>query len=104
MHDDAINRFVLLILLQAKNDHASEVVIDASVDSKAAIKYEVDGTWYEIAQPPSSILPSVSAELRRLAGITQEKREGVIETDYSGDHLRWKVVNDVESRFTLAPA
>src|SRR5260370_24712638 len=57
MNHDPIKRFTLLVLCQAQQDRATELVVAPTDSERAAIRYKVDGTWYDMAPPPSHILP-----------------------------------------------
>jgi type II secretory ATPase GspE/PulE/Tfp pilus assembly ATPase PilB-like protein len=104
MEDDPINRFVLLVLFQAQQDRATELIFaPASVDS-APIRYKVDGTWYDLSPPPASILPDVMNELGRLAKLTNGAKEGEICATFSNARLRWRItVSGAEAGFLLTP-
>jgi len=89
MNDDPIKKFVLLVLFQAQQDHATELVISSAIGESAPIKYKVDGAWYDMSPPPSHILPDVVAELGRMASLSEGLNKGLIDTDFSGVRLRW---------------
>jgi type II secretory ATPase GspE/PulE/Tfp pilus assembly ATPase PilB-like protein len=89
MNDDPIKRFVLLVLFQAQQDHATELVISSAIGESAPVKYKVDGTWYDMSAPPPHILPDVVAELGRMARLSEGVNKGLIDTDFSGVRLRW---------------
>jgi hypothetical protein len=82
-----------LVLFQAQQDHASEMVIAPFEREGVAIKYKVRDTWYDMSPPPSHILPGVLDELRRLAAFTDGPfpKVGTIDVAFSGVRLRWKV-------------
>jgi hypothetical protein len=104
---DAIKRFTLLVLLQAQEDHASELVINGSPEFSSSIKYKVRETWYELSPPPPHIIPGVITELGRLAGLRGEAfpAEGTIDVQLSGTHFRWKIqLSNKNARcFRMAP-
>jgi hypothetical protein len=104
MNDDPIQRFVLLVLFQTQDDGATELVISSEIGESAPIRYKVDGTWYDISQPPSHILPGVVAELGRMAKLSDEVNTGLIDTTFSGVRLRWTVTAEsAGSVFLLKP-
>ena len=92
MSDDAIMRFTRLVLFQAQQDHAQELVVASSAVGGSPIKYKVSGTWHDFSPPPSEIMPEVVAELARLAEATEGRfpKEGSIDEAFSGIRLRWK--------------
>ena len=61
MREDPIKRFTLLVLLQAQQDHATELVV-APATMTAPIGYKVEGTWYDMSPPPADMLPGIVAE------------------------------------------
>jgi type II secretory ATPase GspE/PulE/Tfp pilus assembly ATPase PilB-like protein len=98
-----ITRFVLLILFQAQQDGATEITFTRASDPPA-IRYKVDGAWYEFATPPLQVAADAMIELRRLANLTEGATKSIIDTSYSGTTLRWNVaVADVEDTFVLTP-
>jgi hypothetical protein len=90
---DAIKRFTLLVLLQAQEDRASELIISSSSSSSLPIKYKVEEDWYSLSPPPPHIVPKVLSELARLAGLRGEvlPAKASIDVPFSGTHLRWKI-------------
>jgi type II secretory ATPase GspE/PulE/Tfp pilus assembly ATPase PilB-like protein len=104
MSEDPIKRFVLLVLFQAQQDRATELVIALAIAEASPIKYKVDGAWYEISKPPSHILPDVMIELARFAKLTNGATEGEICTTFSGVRLKWRIrVAGGEGGFVLMP-
>jgi type II secretory ATPase GspE/PulE/Tfp pilus assembly ATPase PilB-like protein len=104
MSEDPIKRFVLLVLFQAQQDRATELLIAPTSGGMAPIKYKVDGTWYDLSQPPSHIFPDVMTELERLANLSKGAKEGEIDTAFSGVRLRWRImVADGNRGFVLTP-
>ena len=93
MDDERIKRFTLMVLFQAQQDRATELVIAPAIHDHAPISYKVEGTWYDMSSPPAQILPDVVAELGRLAAFTDRPfpKEGLIDLAYSGVRLRWVV-------------
>ena len=93
MSEDPIQRFIRLVLFQAQQDHATELVIAPAASEGSPVKYKVDGTWYYLSPPPEHILPGIVAELGRLAAFTRGPfpKEGLIDVPYSGVRLRWTI-------------
>jgi hypothetical protein len=93
MSDDPIKRYALLVLFQAQQDHATELVIGAGECDGPPIKYKVDDIWYDMSQPPAEILAAVVEEVQRLAALADGAfpREGAVDVAFSGVRLAWKV-------------
>lgn len=93
MTDDAIQRFVRLMLFQAQQDHAAELVVAPTTRERSPIRYKVEDTWYDVSPPPADILPAVVAELGRLAAFTRRPfpKEGLIDVAFGSLHLRWVI-------------
>src|SRR5689334_22557899 len=92
MSDDPIKRFTLLMLFQAQQDRATELMIGpAGGPGRAPIRYKVGGTWHDWSPPPEHILPGVVAELGRLAALTDGPfpRQGLIDMPLGALRLRW---------------
>jgi type II secretory ATPase GspE/PulE/Tfp pilus assembly ATPase PilB-like protein len=93
MSEEPIQRFTLLVLFQAQQDHATELTIAAAAAGPSPIRYKVGGTWYDMSAPPAHIMPAVVAELGRMATFTKRPfpKEGLIDVPYSGVRLRWRI-------------
>jgi hypothetical protein len=103
---DPIKRFTLLVLLQAQEDRASELIIDCLPEITPRIRYKVLGTWYELSPPPLHIMPGVLREIANMAGLQGEAfpAEGTIDVPLSGTHLRWKVqLSNTDARCVPIP-
>jgi type II secretory ATPase GspE/PulE/Tfp pilus assembly ATPase PilB-like protein len=104
MDEDPIKQFVRLVLFQAQQDRATELVIDAASGDKPPIKYKVDGTWYDMSPPPSHILPDVMIELGRLGSLAKGAKQGEICTAFSGVRLKWRItVAGADGGYVLTP-
>lgn len=90
---DTIKRFILLVMLQAQADHASELVISSSSSAGPQLRYKVAETWYDVSPPPPHIIPQALTELASLAGLRDAAlpAEGTIDVPLSGIHLRWRI-------------
>src|SRR6266850_6009527 len=93
MSDDPIKRFTLLVLFQAWQDNATELVVGSSAGLGAQIRYRVEGSLYEMSPPPAHIIPEVIAELGRLAGLADAAfpKQGTIDVALSAGHSKWKI-------------
>jgi type II secretory ATPase GspE/PulE/Tfp pilus assembly ATPase PilB-like protein len=97
-------QFTLLVLFQAQQDRATELVIVPTTGG--GIRYKVDGTWRDFSPPPAHILPGVVAELGRLAGLPEDAfpQQGIIDMAFSGVRLRWRLqMQSAEAECVLTP-
>jgi|SRR6185369_14417281 len=93
-HDDAVRRFIYLVLLQAQQDGATELSIGvASEGGVTPMRYKVEGTWFDLPPFPSHIRPAVVAELAQMAKFPagQFPAEGVLDERCGDVRLRWIV-------------
>jgi type II secretory ATPase GspE/PulE/Tfp pilus assembly ATPase PilB-like protein len=90
---DTVKRFILLLLLQAQADHASELIISSSSSAGAELKYKVGDTWHDVSPPPPHIIPQALTELASMAGLRGEAlpAEGTIDVPLSGTRLCWRI-------------
>ncbi len=102
MNEEPIKRFVRLVLFQAQQDRATELVIAPASGETTPIKYKVDDKWYDMAPPPADILPRTMAELERLANLAEGAKEGVIDLAFSGVRLKWNLTL-LDGRYVLTP-
>jgi hypothetical protein len=91
MSDDIIKRTTKLILFQAQQDHATEVVVRSSPGTGAAVRYKVADTWHDWTGPASELAPAIIGEIEELADFTKRPcpKEGLIDVPYSGVRLLW---------------
>lgn len=93
-HESAVRRFIHLVLFQAQQDGATELVIGAAPASgDTPIRYKVEDTWYDMSPFPSHIRPDVIAEFARMAKfpVGQFPSEGVLDVRFGDVQLRWIV-------------
>ncbi len=90
---DPVTRFVLLVLWQAHQDGATDLILGVPHpdDTGTPFRYRVDGTWYDMSPFPSHIRPSIVAELERMAGLSDGIRKGVLDCTVGGVRMRWSV-------------
>lgn len=94
-HDSVVRRFIHLVLLQAQQDHATELVIGpAPTSGETPIRYKFEDKWYDLSRFPSHIRRDVLAELARMAKfpVGQLPNEGVLDETFGNIRLRWVVV------------
>ena len=66
--ESSVRGFIHLLLFQAQQDQATELVIGlASPSQGVSIRYKVENAWYEMSPFPVHIRPDVVAELVRMA-------------------------------------
>jgi hypothetical protein len=91
---DPIRSFILLVLMDAQQEHAAEVIIGVAGEygADAPISYKVGDTWRESAFP-SDIRSSVIAELQRMAGLraSQFPSEGGFSVRLETKRLKWRL-------------
>ena len=93
IQNDAIRRFIHLLLFQAQQDAATELVIGVTPEGKdTPIRYKAEGVCYDMSFP-SHIRVGVVAELARLAKLPvgQFPSQGVLDVALKGVHLKWTV-------------
>lgn len=93
MSDDVIERTTKLILFQAQQDHATELVVRRSPGAGAAVRCKVGDTWHDWTSPTSELAPAIIGEIGRLAAFAKRPcpKEGLIDVPYSGIRLLWVV-------------
>jgi hypothetical protein len=91
--DPAISRFIWLVLFQAHQDRATELVIAPADGGGTTIRYKVNDTWYDMSPFPSHIRPGVVNELERMAHLLDGPfpKEGVIAVAVARMQLKWTV-------------
>jgi type II secretory ATPase GspE/PulE/Tfp pilus assembly ATPase PilB-like protein len=93
-HDSAVRRFIHLVLLQAQQDHATELIIGAtSASGDTPIRYRVEDIWYDLSPFPSHIRPDVISELVRMAKFHAGRipGNGVLDERFDDVRLLWIV-------------
>jgi hypothetical protein len=90
----SIRQFILLILFQAHQDRATELIIGvASPDGLTLLRYKTKDVWQDLGPFPSHIRPDVISELLLMAGFPKgvSSGEGILEEKFGGLRERWKV-------------
>jgi hypothetical protein len=93
IEEHTVHRFVLLLLFQAEQDYATELVIGPATDKGTPIRCKIEGTWCEMHPFPSRIRPAVVAELGRMAGLAEGlfPKEGLMSEAFGSVLLQWRV-------------
>lgn len=93
MSDNAIKRTTKLILFQAQQDHATELVVRSCPGTGAAVRSKVAGNWHDWKGPGPQLAAAIIEEIGRLAAFTKRPcpKEGLIDVLYSGVRLLWVV-------------
>jgi hypothetical protein len=92
--DDAFRRFIYLILFQAQQDGATELIIGVAPPSGGTpIKYKIRDDWHDMQPFPSHIRPAVVSELARMAKLAtgQFPSTGVLDITCGTSRLLWSV-------------
>ena len=90
-----IRRFINLVLMQAEQDCATELVIGVAPEGAEGtpIKYKVNGCWYDMSPFPSDIRARVVSEFGRMAGLRKGHfpQDGVLSVPLSQTSIMWRV-------------
>ena len=90
-----IRRFITLVLMQAQEDRATELVVGVAPEDGEGtpIKYKVEGSWYDMSPFPSDIRARVVGELGRMAGLRKRQfpQDGVLSVPLTETRLMWTV-------------
>ncbi len=90
-----IRRFINLVLMQADQDCATELIIGAAPGGGEGtpIRYKVEGCWYDVSPFPSDIRARVVAELRKMAGLQRARfpLDGVLSVPLETTKILWRV-------------
>ena len=89
-----IKRFITLVLMQAQQDCATELIIgSAHANGDTPIRYKVEGSWHDLTPFPSHIRSRVVSELGRMAGLPsgQFPQDGVLAMSLEETQLLWRV-------------
>ena len=90
-----IRRFINLVLMQAEQDCATELVIGVAPEGGEGtpIRYKVEGCWYDMSPFPSDIRARVVSELGRMAGLRKGRfpQDGVLSVPLAETRMLWRV-------------
>lgn len=87
-------QFINVILFQAKQDRATELVIGIARPSGGTpIRYKVENVWHDLGPFPSHIRPDVISELFQMAKMPagQFPNEGILDVTFGDVRLKWTV-------------
>ena len=89
---DPVRKFILLALCVAREDGATALAFGPPQldDSTTPLRFEDEGAWHDFPPFPAS-MPSVAAELERMAGISPGTPEGLLDRTVAGTRMRWRV-------------
>jgi type II secretory ATPase GspE/PulE/Tfp pilus assembly ATPase PilB-like protein len=90
-----VRRFINLLLMQAEQDCATELVIGVAPEGSDGIpiKYKVEGCWYDTSPFPSDIRARVVRELGKMAGLRKGRfpQDGVLSVRLPETTLTWRI-------------
>jgi type II secretory ATPase GspE/PulE/Tfp pilus assembly ATPase PilB-like protein len=90
-----IRRFITLLLVQAQQDGASELIVGvaAAGGTGTPIRYKVEGCWHDMSPFPSHIRARVVSELGSMAGLRRGHypKDGVLSVPLPSMRLTWRV-------------
>lgn len=96
-----VRKFIVLVLWQAQEDQADDVVIGEPTSHQVPIRYRVGGTWYEMTPFPEEIREAVHrvvAEMAGHRGPVQFPWHGKIDLDVTPNlRLSWSVELQAEA-------
>lgn len=90
---DPIRIFIGLMLMQAHEHRATELVIGVPLAPESTVTEKVDGAWYHVSAFPSNFRSSIVGELGRMAALPDGPfpKEGLISLRLETTQLRWRV-------------
>jgi hypothetical protein len=107
LEEFSVQRFILLLLFQAQQDCATELVIGPATPKGTSIRYKVEDTWHEMHPFPSHIRPALVAELGCMAGFSEGlfPKEGPLAGVVGSVVMQWEVrITDAEGDCVLTRA
>jgi len=66
--DNKVKRLLNLVLLQAINDHASDIHFEPFED-EYKMRYRIDGVLYEMIPPPRHLAPAITSRIKVMANL-----------------------------------
>ena len=104
--EDPARIFIRLMLMQAYDHRATELLIGSALAPESTITEKVGGTSYHVSALPSDFRSSVIDELGRMATLPVGPfpKEGEIFVLLETTQLRWKVrMNSPDAEIVLTP-
>ncbi|MGA2557343.1 MAG: hypothetical protein ABSG04_13820 [Verrucomicrobiota bacterium] len=108
--DAAVERFIHLLLAQAFDDQATELVLGGDADAdgiSVPIRYKVGGVWHNMNPFPQSVRQHVVDRLWQMAGLSAEggyPKQAVFEAGLSGRQVEWRLeMKSIDSAMVLTP-
>lgn len=89
-----VNQFIRLLLFQAAQDRAAELVISVALPKGGTpIRYKMEDGWHDLEPFPSHIRPAVISELARMVKFPagQVSGEGVLDLGFGDRQPKWMV-------------
>ena len=103
---DPIRTFIRLLLMQAHEHRATELVIGVAPAPDSTVTEKVEGTWYHVSAFPSDFRSQVVAELGRMAALPEGPfpKEGSICVRLESTQFKWKLrMASLDGECVLAP-
>ena len=88
---DPVRKYILLGLWQAQTDKATELTIGRIESNGVSMRYKVAGRWYTLTPFPAKFRPDVVRQLRTMAGMIGEAREGTLDETAGNLRLKWAI-------------
>ena len=103
--EDPARIFIHLMLMQAHDHRATELLIGSALAPESAITEKVDGTSYHVSALPSDFRSSLIDELGRMAALPAGPfpKEGKISVRLETTRLGWKVRMTSPDEVVLTP-
>jgi hypothetical protein len=89
----AVRRFIHLVLFQAQQDQATDLIVGVASPAGTPIRYKVGDAWYDLSPFPSHIRADFVSEVVRMAKFPagQIPGGGVLDISFGEVRLRWVV-------------
>jgi hypothetical protein len=101
---DPVRKYIVLVLWQAQTDKATELTIGRVESNGVHVRYKVDDRWYTLSPFPAKIRPDVVRQLQKMARITGEIREGILDEIAGNLRLKWSVrMTTPDEKLILTP-
>jgi len=108
--DPSVEKFIHLLLAQAFDDQATELVLGGDVEAArnaVPIRYKVGGVWYDMNPFPREVRQRVLDQFWRMAGLSAEggyPKQALFEAGIAGKQVEWRLeMKSVDSPIVLTP-